>query len=75
MDKKRTEAHRNADKRYYSLHKVQTITVSFKTDYDQMEYKRLISYLDSVNDNKNAYIKKLIKQDLDSKNIPYPCEF
>lgn len=34
--------------------------------------KRLKEYLKESNQSVNAYLKKLITDDLDSKNIPYP---
>ena len=36
------------------------------------ESDRLRAYLASTGQSANSYIKKLIKQDLDSKGVPYP---
>lgn len=41
---------------------------------DITESNRLMHYLSENNVTANAYIKELIKKDLDSKNIPYPEE-
>lgn len=49
----------------------------FKTTYnlsDNVEGLRLQSYLDSTGITANAYLKSLIKKDLDQKAIPYPEE-
>lgn len=38
---------------------------------DIIEGQRLKSYLEQTGKSANAYIKELIKNDLDSKNVPY----
>lgn len=47
----------------------------FKVQYnlqDNIDGLRLQKYLTDNNMSANAYIKQLIKSDLDSKNVPYP---
>ena len=46
-------------------------TIAYKKQ-DISEGQRLKAYLDSTGQSANAYIKALIKADLDSKGIPYP---
>ena len=50
-------------------------SLSFTVCYRPSEIaqgKRLKEYLKESNQSVNAYLKKLIADDLDSKNIPYP---
>lgn len=42
------------------------------TPMDILESNRLMQYLSDNKITANAYIKELIKKDLDSKKIPYP---
>ncbi len=42
------------------------------TEKETSEYSRLIKYLADNNVLQSHYIKQLIKEDLDSKKIPYP---
>ena len=42
------------------------------TPTDRQEGERLKKYINSNNMSANSYIKQLIKNDLDSKGIPYP---
>lgn len=47
----------------------------FKVQYnlqDNIDGLRLQQYLDNSNQTANAYLKDLIKRDLDSKGIEYP---
>lgn len=49
----------------------------FKAEYslskeDKREALRIKAYLEQSGQSANSYIKRLIKSDLDAKNIPYP---
>lgn len=49
----------------------------FKAEYsladeDKKEASRIRAYLSQSGQSANAYIKALIKRDLDSKGVPYP---
>ena len=49
----------------------------FKAEYslseeDKREALRIRAYLKQSNQSANAYIKSLIKRDLDKKGVPYP---
>lgn len=73
MDKmhKRTDAQKKADKIY------NTKSLNFSVCYRPSEIaqgKRLKEYLKESNQSVNAYLKKLIADDLDSKGVPYPTE-
>lgn len=71
MQRKRTDADRKADKKY----RAKTIVMSVKyTPTDMIEGNRLKHYLATSGQSANAYIKSLIKADLDSKEIPYPLD-
>lgn len=51
--------------------------IQAKVQYSLSEIKegqRLQAYLESTNQTANAYLKSLIKADLDAKGIPYPAE-
>ena len=65
-----TEAEKRAQKKYNE--KTITISASYKPGTDIAEGKRIKSYLEQSGQSANSYIKELIKQDLDSKGIPYP---
>ena len=41
---------------------------------DIAEGKRLRAYINSIDTSANAYLKELVKRDLDSKGIPYVKE-
>lgn len=69
-----TDAQKRADQKYRETHKVITKTIAYKKT-DIAEGQRLISYLSQSKQSANAYIKALIKSDLDAKGVPYPdCE-
>ena len=69
-----TDAQKRADEKYRQTHKVITKTIAYKKQ-DIEEGERLVAYLDSTGQSANAYIKALIKRDLDAKGVPYPdCE-
>lgn len=68
-----TQAQKDADKRYRQKHNVITKSVSYKKE-EIKEGKRLLSYLDKTGKSANAYIKGLIKADLDTKGIDYAKE-
>lgn len=66
-----TDAQKRADEKYRQTHKVITKTIAYKKS-DIAEGKRLVAYLDSTGQTANAYIKALIKRDLDTQGVPYP---
>lgn len=62
-----------AQKRYEKKRAKDCKTYAIKyTPIDMTESVRLQVYLKSVGLSANAYIKNLIRQDLDEKKIPYP---
>lgn len=62
-----------AQKRYEKKRSKDCKTYAIKyTPVDMIESDRLQVYLKSVGMSANAYIKNLIKKDLDEKKIPYP---
>ena len=62
-----------AQKRYEKKRSKDCKTYAIKyTPVDMTESVRLQVYLKSVGLSANAYIKNLIRQDLDEKKIPYP---
>lgn len=65
-----TEAEKRAQKKYNQ--NTITISASYKPGTDIAEGQRIKSYLAQTGQSANAYIKQLIKSDLDSKNVPYP---
>lgn len=67
----RTEADRKADKTYRERHKPIQLSVQYKTE-DKIDGLRIKKYLANTGQSANAYIKALIKSDLDAKGIPYP---
>ena len=66
-----TDAQKRADEKYRLTHNVITKTIAYKKQ-DISEGQRLVAYLDSTGQSANAYIKSLIKADLDAKGVPYP---
>lgn len=66
-----TEAQKRAQKKYSK--KVINFSVSYKQS-DIAEGKRLKRHLSDTKQSANSYIKKLIKEDLDSKNVEYDNE-
>ena len=67
----RTDASRKADKKYNEK------SIGFAISYrptDIQDGKRLKAYLADTGKSANAYIKELIKKDMDNKGIPYPSE-
>ena len=62
------EQNRKAVKKYSEKTKVYAVKY---TPVDMLDSKRLESYLNNNGISANSYIKQLIKQDLDDKNIPY----
>lgn len=64
-----------AQKRYEKKRSKDCKTYAIKyTPVDMIESDRLQVYLKSVGMSANAYIKNLIKKDLDEKGIPYPTQ-
>lgn len=62
-----------AQKRYEKKRSKDCKTYAIKyTPIDMVESDRLQVYLESAGLSANAYIKSLIKKDLDSKGILYP---
>lgn len=66
-----TEAQKRAQKKYSK--KVINFSVSYKQS-DIAEGKRLKRHLFDTKQSANSYIKKLIKEDLDSKHVEYDNE-
>ena len=64
-----TEAQKRANKTYREKHKPIQITIQYKTDKN--EGLRLKQYLSDNGLTANQYVKKLIRDDLDRKNVPY----
>lgn len=69
----RTDADRKADKAYRERHKPIQLSVQYKTE-DKIDGIRVKQYLDDIGMSANAYLKNLIKSDLDAKGIPYPTD-
>lgn len=65
-----TEAQKKANRDYRNRHKPIQKTIQYKSD--KKEGLRLEAYLANTGQNANAYIKALIKSDLDAKGVPYP---
>lgn len=65
----RTDADRKADKKYNE--KSITITMNYRPT-DINEGMRLKAYLEQSGQSANAYLKSLVKADLDNKGIEYP---
>lgn len=68
-----TDAQKRADQKYRETHKVITKTIAYKKA-DITEGQRLTTYLAQSGQTANAYIKALIKADLDKKGIAYPAD-
>ena len=66
-----TDAQKRADEKYRLAHNVITKTIAYKKA-DIAEGQRLVAYLDSTGQTANAYIKALVKRDLDAKGVSYP---
>lgn len=66
----RTDADRKADRVYRDKHKPIQYGIQYKTD--KIEGLRLQAYLDQTGQSANAYLKSLVKADLDHKGIAYP---
>ncbi|MCI5588025.1 MAG: hypothetical protein MR384_09120 [Lachnospiraceae bacterium] len=60
---------KDAQKRYSK--KTKTFAIKY-TPNDIMEMYRLKTFLEVNGISANAYIKSVIKEDLDNKGIPYP---
>ena len=67
-----TDAQKAANKRYRDKHKPIQFTIQYKTT-DRPDGERLREYLSDTGQTANAYIKALIKRDLDAQGIPYPA--
>ena len=66
-----TEAQKRAQKTYRDKKDIVQITVQYKSDADIREGQRVKKYVSDNCLTLNAYVKALIKADLDAKNIPY----
>ena len=62
-----TEAQKKANRAYRERHKPIQLSVQYKTDKN--EGLRIKKYLEKTGQSANAYIKSLIKKDLDEKNF------
>lgn len=62
-----TDAQRKAQRKYDETHKKIVKAIAYKSDYE--EGLRLDEYLLYSKQNANAYIKGLIKKDLDEKGF------
>jgi len=67
-NKKRTDAQKRADAKYYQ--KTKRFLIKY-TPTDIKEANRLENYLKTINLSTNAYLKSLVKKDLDEKGILY----
>lgn len=65
----RTDSYRKSDKKYNE--KSMAFSIGYRPT-DIKEGQRLKAYLATTGQSANSYIKALIKQDLDSKDIAYP---
>lgn len=66
--KTRTDANRRADRKYNK--KKKTFAIVY-TPTDIKEANRLENYLKTIDLSTNAYLKSLVKKDLDEKGILY----
>lgn len=66
----RTDADRKADRVYRDKHKPIQYGIQYKTD--KIDGLRLQAYLAQSGQSANAYLKSLVKADLDGKGIAYP---
>ena len=62
-----TEAQKRANRAYRERHKPIQLSVQYKTD--KIEGERIKQFLEQNGLTANAYIKSLIKKDLDEKNF------
>lgn len=62
-----SEAQKKANKTYREKHKPIQFSIQYKTDKN--EGLRVKAFLEQTGQNANAYIKELIKKDLDNKNF------
>lgn len=67
------QAQREAQKRYRNKGSKKIFALTY-TPTDMNDAKRLMSYIDTLDISTNAYLKGLVKKDLDEKGIPYPQE-
>lgn len=66
-----TESQKKANKKYRDKRELITVSVQYNTDL--RDGQRLKQYLSDTGQSANAYIKSLIKRDLDAHGIPYPA--
>lgn len=66
----RTDNDRKADKKYNE--KSITFGLGYRNKDELIEGRRLKYYLDNNGMSANAYLKQLVKIDLDNKGIDYP---
>ena len=67
-----TDAQKKASKKYRAKVKPIQFAVQYKTT-DKPDGERLKAYLAATGQTANAYIKALIRRDLDAQGIPYPA--
>ena len=68
---KKTDAQKAAQKRYIAKTRPMNFGIQYSLS-EKSEGERLKSYLQTIGMTPTAYIKALIKKDLDSKSVPYP---
>lgn len=66
-----TEAQKRYEKKRMKECKNYTVKYRLYIDTEKTDQERLQAYLNSTGQSANAYIKELIKRDLDSKGIEY----
>ena len=66
----RPEKAKEWDKTYNE--KTIAFSIGYRNKEEIMEGKRLKSYLEQSGQSANAYLKSLVKADLDNKGIEYP---
>lgn len=68
-----TDAQKKASKKYREKVKPIQFAVQYKAA-DKPDGERLRAYLAQTGQSANAYIKSLIRRDLDAHNAPYPSD-
>lgn len=69
-----TEAQKRYEKKRMKECKNYTVKYRLYIDTEKTDQERLQAYLNNTGQSANAYLKNLIKRDLDEKGIQYPTE-